>query len=72
MWNSVVNIIVQAVSSCFSWFDQLMKAIPGAWNTVFSIVVILVISRFLLSPVLGSLFSRGSDRARRSDNNDKG
>lgn len=64
MWNSVVNLLVSAITSCFSWFDSLMQAIPGAWNTVFTLIVIFILSRFLLGPILGVAFSGSSDKAR--------
>lgn len=64
MWNSVVQIIVSSVTSCFSWFDRLISAIPGSWNTIFTIIVILILARFLLGPVLGVAFSGGSDKAK--------
>ena len=63
MWNFAVDIVVSAVSSVFSWFGQIMDAIPGAWDTIFTIIVILIISRFLLSPVLDFALHGGSDEA---------
>lgn len=64
MWNKVVQIIVSSVNGCFSWFDRLMNAIPGAWGSVFTIIVILILARFLLGPILGVTFSGSSDKAK--------
>lgn len=66
MWNTVVDIVVTAVLSCFDWLNALFDAIPGAWNTIFTIIVILLLARFMLGPILGAMFSVGSDKARRS------
>lgn len=63
MWNSVVNIVVTSVTAAFNWFGQIMDAIPGAWDTIFTIIVILILSRFLLGPILGAAFSGSSDQA---------
>lgn len=66
MWNQIINIVISGVTSCFTWFSDLMNALPGAWDTIFTIVVILLISRFLLGPILGSVFGPGSDRSKKS------
>lgn len=68
MWNSVLNILISAITSCFSWLDRFFDAIPGAWDTIFTLITIIVISRFLLRPILG-VFSIGSDRAKKSSDN---
>lgn len=62
MWSSVLNIIISAINACFSWFDRLMQALPGAWDTIFTLITIIVISRFLLKPLVGWTFSVGSDK----------
>lgn len=67
MWNSVLNILISAISSCFSWLDCLFNAIPGAWDTIFTLITIIVISRFLLKPVVGFVFTPGSDKASKSN-----
>lgn len=64
MWNSVVDLIVTSVGACFDWFGSVFSAIPGAWNTVFTIIVIFILSRFLLGPVLGAAFTGRSDQAK--------
>lgn len=65
MWNDVVSLVTSAVTSAFSWFQQILDAVPGAWDTIFTVFVILVISRFLLGPVLGvSFIGPGSDTAK--------
>lgn len=63
MWNSVLNVLIAAITSCFSWLDRLFNSIPGAWDTIFTLITIIVISRFLLKPVIGFVFSVGSDKA---------
>lgn len=62
MWDSVVSIIVTAVSVVFTWFDELMVSIPGSWTSIFTIIVIMILSRFLLGPLIGVTFAGGSDR----------
>lgn len=66
MWNSVLNVLIMAISSCFSWLDRLFSSISGAWDTVFTLITIIVISRFLLKPVIGFVFNAGSDKASKS------
>lgn len=64
MWNAVLNLLAAGFNACFSWFDTLMKAIPGAWDTIFTLIVIFILCRFLLGPVLGVAFSGSSDKAK--------
>lgn len=66
MWNQIINIVTSGITACFSWFSDFMNSLPGAWDTIFTIVVILLISRFLLGPILGSVFGPGSDRSKKS------
>ncbi len=73
MWNDAVSLVTSAVVSAFGWFQQILDAAPGAWDTIFTVFVIFMICRFLLSPVLGVAFGgRGSDRAKKNkgDNDD--
>lgn len=64
MWNSAVNLIVEAVVSCFNWLEEFLSAIPGSWDTLFTIIVLFILSRFLLGPLLGAAFCSGSDQAK--------
>lgn len=61
MWNSVLDLIYNAVVSAFGWFQQILDAAPGAWSTIFTMFVILALSRFLLGPLLGVSFGVSSD-----------
>lgn len=61
MWENILNILIAAINACFGWFDRLMQAIPGAWDTIFTLITIIVISRFLLAPLVGWTFTVGSD-----------
>ena len=73
MWNFAVEIVTSSVASAFGWFQQILDAAPGAWDTIFTVFVILVISRFLLAPVLGVAFGgRGSDRAKKNKGDNDG
>lgn len=63
MWESVVNILVQLLGTCFSWMTTIYNAMPGAWDTFFTLFVIIVISKFLLGPIGGFAFNAGSDVA---------
>ena len=67
MWNNVLNILIAAISSCFSWLDRMFNAISGSWDTIFTLITIIVISRFLLKPVIGFVFNTGSDKASKSN-----
>lgn len=71
MWENVLNILIAAITSCFNWFDRIMSAIPGAWDTIFTLITIIVISRFLLGPLIGFVFSPGSDKVRKSSKTEK-
>lgn len=62
MWNTIVNIFVGVTAQCFSWFDMFMREFDGAWGTIFTLITILVICRFLLSSIIGFTFSAGSDK----------
>lgn len=71
MWNDAVNLVVYAVVSAFGWFQQILDAVPGAWDAIFTIFSIFVVSRFLLAPVLGVAFGGlGSDRVKKKKGND--
>lgn len=63
MWNAIVNMILTACNAVWSWTEQLFDAIPGSWDTVFTVILIYIISRYLLGPLLGVAFRGGSDRA---------
>lgn len=63
MWNAIVNMILTACNAVWSWTEQLFDAIPGSWSTVFTVILICIISRFLLGPLLGTAFVGGSDKA---------
>lgn len=64
MWQTVLDLIYNAVLSAFGWFQQILDAAPGAWSSIFTLFVILVLSRFLLGPLLGVAFSGQSDQAK--------
>lgn len=63
MWDFVLDLIYSSVVSAFNWFSSVLNAAPGAWDTIFTIFVILALSRFLLGPLLGVSFSGQSDKA---------
>lgn len=67
MWYDVLDMIATAVTSAFGWFGDILEATPGAWDTIFTLFVILVLSRYLLGPILGAMFRGGvgSDTARK-------
>ncbi len=67
MWQNVLDLVYSAVVSAFGWFQQILDAAPGAWNTIFTIFVIFALSRFLLGPLLGVTFSGQSDQAQVKD-----
>lgn len=67
MWQFVLNLITSSVTAAFSWFGSILDAAPGAWDSIFTVFVILAISRFLLGPVLGVAFSVGSDKASKNN-----
>ena len=61
MWQTVLDMIYMGFVSSFGWFTDILSAAPGAWNTIFTVFVILTLSRFLLGPLLGASFGVGSD-----------
>ena len=67
MWSFVVDSLVSLFGSIFSWVTSIFNAIPGSWDTLFTLFVIFMIARFLLGPVLGFAFSAGSDKAHKKD-----
>lgn len=70
MWQNVLNILITAINACFGWFDRLLKSMPGSWDTIFTLITIIVISRFLLKPLVGWTFSVGSDKASKRSSKD--
>ena len=60
MWSTILDFFSSAINAAFSWFGQIMDAVPGAWSTVFNLIVIMILSRFLLGPLLGALFNPSS------------
>lgn len=64
MWDSAVSVVVRGVTACFEWMGQLFDAVPGSWGSVFTVIVILMLSRFLLGPILGASFSGSSDKVK--------
>ena len=63
MWSFVVDSLVSLFSSIFSWVASIFNAIPGSWDTLFTLFVIFMIARFLLGPIIGVTFTAGSDIA---------
>lgn len=66
MWNTILTVIINAITACFNWFDRLMQAIPGSWDTIFTLITIIIISRYLFGPLVGFVFSPGSDKVRKN------
>lgn len=62
MWNTVLNFLIAGINACFGWFDRMMQGLPGSWDTIFTIITILLISRFILKPIVGWTFTSGSDK----------
>ena len=67
MWNTIVEYLIFLFSSVLSWLTSIFNAIPGSWDTLFTIFVIFMIARYLLGPILGVAFSAGSDKAQKKD-----
>lgn len=65
MWNSVIEILSAAINAVISWTTTLFNAVPGAWDAIFTLFVIIIICRYLLGPVLGVAFNAGSDKAKK-------
>lgn len=66
MWNQVIDILFQGINAAFGWLGDIFASIPGSWDTIFTIIVIMILSRSILGPILGAAFNLGSDRVRRS------
>lgn len=65
LWSDIVSYILTAITAVFNWAYDIFNGIPGSWDTVFTLFVIIMASRFILGPFLGSVLNTGSDRARR-------
>lgn len=71
MWSFVLNLITSSVASAFGWLQQIFNAAPGAWDSIFTLFVILAICRFLLGPILGVAFGvAGSDKSKKAKGKD--
>lgn len=65
MWNLVFSAVSSAVSSAWVWFDGLFDSIPGAWAFVSIVILIFLISKHLLSPLVGGIYRAGlSDKVK--------
>lgn len=69
MFQSIVDVIVSGIVACFSWLDQILTSIAGSYDFILAFFGIVVVSRFLLSPLLGKL-GAGSDKARKASRKD--
>lgn len=70
MWTSIIEYLSTAINAVISWTTTLFNSIPGSWDSIFTLFVIVIICRYLLGPVLGVAFNAGSDRAKKSSKND--
>lgn len=61
MWDFVIGLLVDSVMAAYSWFTDILNSAPGAWDSIFTMFVILVVCRFLLGPLTGSNIVGGSD-----------
>lgn len=68
MWETIITLLYNAVSSVFGWFTTILNSIPGSWDSYFTVFIIYISVRFLLKPFLGFQFSAGSDKAKTTSN----
>lgn len=66
MWDLVIDLLINSVSSAFEWFNKILASATGAWDTIFTLFVIVILSRFMLGPLLGVAFGGRSDKAKKS------
>lgn len=51
LWEWAISFVATCINEVFSLFDRVFSALPGAWATLLTFVVILAIQRFLLKPL---------------------
>lgn len=61
MWTTIIDYLTTAINAVLSWTTTLFNSVPGAWDSIFTLFVIVIICRFLLGPVLGFSIGVGSD-----------
>lgn len=67
MFSSIVNVVVSGIAACFSWFDALFAAMPGALEFILAFFAIFIINRFILGPIVGATVRAGaSDMVRKA------
>lgn len=57
MLDSVINMFMTGVSSAFSWFTDILSAIPGSMKFILTFFTMYLICRFVLGPVIGNFFA---------------
>lgn len=72
MWETVIDMLVTAVTAAFNWMSAFFNAAPGSWDALFTLFVIVILSRFLLGPLLGVAFGGRSDKAKKSGDKENG
>lgn len=63
MWSEILLMFSNIINFVFNTFTTLFNAIPGAWDTVFTLIVITMVFRFILAPLFSG--GSGSDNAKK-------
>ena len=72
MINDALNICLTGINAVFTWFGQIMDALPGAFNFILAMIGVFTVFRLLLVPIMGvHIGGAGSDMAHiiRSESN---
>lgn len=76
MWDQILRSLRLAIALCWNWFFRIFQVIPGAFDAVYIVIMIAIISKIIISPLLGSFGritrSGASDRVRKRRNNENG
>lgn len=68
MWNEILLMFSNIINFAFNTFVTLFDAIPGAWDTVFTLIVIIMVTRFILAPLFS--VGSGSDNAKKRNSSE--
>ena len=57
----VNNVIVNAISGCFSIFGRLINSLSDQWQLYTAVLLLVLIFRFLILPAFGASTSSSDD-----------
>lgn len=57
----VNNVIVNAITGCFSLFGRLINSLSDQWQLYTAVLLLVLIFRFLILPAFGVSFGSSDD-----------